>query len=163
MYVDHFFLSCSWCCFNGFQSGTQKGFPVSFIQCIAQFVNGKYEFVFLDSEFFSEEKTNQLGDSFYIRDDHKLVKIRLKEILFIESFREYVHLHIEQNEYIFRKTLSEIEKRLRFNDFIRVHKSYIISLDAVDAVEGNRIQIRTHKIPIGKSYKESFYQSLDLI
>ena len=108
-------------------------------------------------------KPNKLGDSFYIRDDYRLVKIRLKEILFIESFREYVHLHIEQNTYVFRKTLSQIEKRLRFKDFIRVHKSFIVSLDAVDAVEGNRIQIRTHKIPIGKSYKESFYQSLDLI
>jgi len=106
---------------------------------------------------------DKLGDSFYIRDDYKLIKIRLKEILFIESFREYVHLHIRQNKYVFRKTLSEIEKRLQFKNFVRVHKSYIISLDAVDAVEGNRIQIQSHKIPIGKSYKENFFNELDMI
>ena len=106
---------------------------------------------------------NELGDSFYIRDDYKLVKIRLKEILFIESYREYAHLHTKREKYVFRKTLSEIEQRLRSKRFLRVHKSYIVSLNTVDAVEGNRIQIQSHKIPIGKSYKETFYESLDLI
>lgn len=111
----------------------------------------------------AQTKPDLLGDSFYIRDEYKLIKIRLTDILFIESYGKYVHLHTREREYVFRKKLSDIEARLRSKDFLRVHKSYIVYLDAVDAIEGNRIQIRSHKIPIGKSYKETFYRSLDLI
>jgi DNA-binding LytR/AlgR family response regulator len=111
----------------------------------------------------TDKEPDKLGDSFYIREEYKLIKIRVKDILFVESYREYVHLHTLKKKYVFRKTLSNVEKRLSTKSFLRVHKSYIVSLDAIEAVEGNRMQIDKHHIPIGKSYKEAFYKRLDLI
>ena len=109
------------------------------------------------------EFKKEIGDSFYIKDDYKLTKIQLQEILFIESFREYVHLHTENKKHVFRKSLKEMENKLKSKRFLRVHKSYIVALNTVDAVEGNRIQIQSHKIPIGKSYKDAFLDELDVI
>lgn len=109
----------------------------------------------------SENKTN---DCFYIKDEYKWIKIRVNEILYIESFREYVHLHtIDSQKYVFRKSLREIEAKLKTHDFFRVHKSYIVALNTIDSIEGNRIYIQSHQIPIGKSYKEAFFNGLDLL
>lgn len=111
---------------------------------------------------FTEAKGKE-EDHFYVRGEHKMIKIRLKDLIYLESFREYTHLHLKDEKHIVRKSLTAFEKLLDPDKFMRVHRSFIVSLDQVDIVFGNTIRIGEQEIPIGKNYKSDFFDRLNLI
>lgn len=89
----------------------------------------------------------------FIKEDKKYYQIKLKDILFIEAYGNYVKINMVDRMIVSHQTLTSFTHNLPENKFIRVHKSFIISIDKIELIEGNRIQIRDHKIPIGKMYK----------
>lgn len=89
----------------------------------------------------------------FIKEDKKYYQIKLKDILFIEAYGNYVKINMVDRMIVSHQTLTSFTHNLPENQFIRVHKSFIISIDKIELIEGNRIQIRDHKIPIGKMYK----------
>ncbi len=89
----------------------------------------------------------------FVKEDKKHHQIRLKDILFIEGFGNYVKLHLTKRIIISHQSLISISQMIPEDQFMRVHKSFIISIDKIDLVEGNRIHIGDHSIPIGKMYK----------
>ncbi len=107
--------------------------------------------------------TEEARDHFFIRQDHTMIKVRYAEITHIESFREYAHVHTTTQKVIVKRPLKHFESLLAPTQFMRVHRSYIIALDKVDAVFGNRISIGPHEIPIGKSYKDTFFATIELL
>ncbi|WP_394746993.1 LytR/AlgR family response regulator transcription factor [Spongiimicrobium salis] len=88
----------------------------------------------------------------FLKIDKKLVKIILKEILFIESLKDYIKLHTTTGNHIAHKSLSSIIEELPSENFIRVHKSYAIAIDKVKSVEGNLVEIGNKGIPMGRNY-----------
>jgi len=109
------------------------------------------------------ESQQKQEDHFYVRGEHKMIKIRLKDLVYLESFREYTHLHLKDEKHIVRKSLVAFEKLLDQEEFMRVHRSFIVSLEQVDLVYGNIIRIGEQEIPIGKNYKSNFFDRLNLI
>lgn len=89
----------------------------------------------------------------FIKEDKKYYQISLKDILFIEAYGNYVKLHLVDRMIISHQTLISFSQHLPDNKFIRVHKSFIVSIDKIELIEGNRIHILNHQIPIGKMYK----------
>ena len=89
----------------------------------------------------------------FIKEDKKYYQIKLKDILFIEAYGNYVKINMVDRIIVSHQTLTSFTHNLPESQFIRVHKSFIISIDKIELIEGNRIHIKDHKIPIGKMYK----------
>ena len=79
--------------------------------------------------------------------------MKLEDILFTEAYGNYVKVYLADQVIITHQTLSKFEESLPESEFVRTHKSYIISIDKIDLIEGNRIRIKDYVIPIGKMYK----------
>lgn len=84
----------------------------------------------------------------------KRVKIYLDEILFIESLREYVRITTHDKSILTKFQLSEIEGLLAKNNFLRIHRSFIVAKEKIDAFTATDVEVSGKQIPIGRSYKE---------
>jgi len=87
-------------------------------------------------------------------DKKKMQKIYLDEILIIESLRDYLKIKTITNKYIIHSTLSSFTEKLPSNNFIRIHRSFTIAIDKIEAVQGNSVEIDGVKYVIGRSYIE---------
>jgi two-component system, LytTR family, response regulator len=95
------------------------------------------------------------GDShIFIKVDKKMMKINIEEILFVEGMKEYIKVVTQDKTYITHKSLTSLSEELPGDKFLRIHKSYVIALNKVKSIEGNRIQILNHTIPIGRNYSK---------
>lgn len=90
----------------------------------------------------------------FIKVDKKMVKINIDEILFIEGMKEYIKVVTPEKTYITHKSLTSLTDELPSERFMRIHKSYTIALNKVKSIEGNRIQIASYTIPIGRNYSK---------
>jgi DNA-binding LytR/AlgR family response regulator len=96
----------------------------------------------------------------FIRADYNLVKIALNEIIFIEGLDDYLKIHRDgQPPVVARMTMKAILEKLPVNDFIRVHRSYIIPLHRVEQIRNRIISIGSEEIPLGNSYAEAFFKA----
>ena len=91
-------------------------------------------------------------DYLFVKVDHKLVKINLDEILLVEGLQNYVKIHLKEKILIANYTMKAIESMLSAQ-FIRVHRSYIVSLRTILSIEGNLIDTSYQQVPIGTSFK----------
>jgi DNA-binding LytR/AlgR family response regulator len=96
----------------------------------------------------------------FIKTDGKLVKVAFTEILFVEALKDYISVCTTKGKLISLDSLINMEKLLPAHLFIRVHKSFIVSLEKIETVERNRIFIGEHVLPIGDLYKEKFMQMI---
>lgn len=95
------------------------------------------------------------GDShIFIKVDKKMMKINIEEILFVEGMKEYIKVVTPDKTYITHKSLTSLSEELPAERFLRIHKSYVIALNKVKSIEGNRIQIQSYTIPIGRNYSK---------
>lgn len=99
-------------------------------------------------------ETHRVEPYIFIKVDKKMVKINIDEILFIEGMKEYIKVVTPEKNYITHKSLTSLTEELPSERFMRIHKSYTISLNKVKSIEGNRIQISSHTIPIGRNYSK---------
>lgn len=96
----------------------------------------------------------QSDNFFTIKVDGKLTKVHLNDILFVEGLNEYIRIVCRNARHVTYERLGKIEDLLPSDRFLRVHKSYIIAKDKVESLEGNRLCIEEHKIPISRSKKD---------
>ena len=85
-------------------------------------------------------------------DKKKLKKIYLDEILVVESLKDYIKINTENDKHIIHQTLSSFTDSLPSDQFIRIHRSFTISIGKVETVEGNSVEIGAIRYPIGRSY-----------
>ena len=90
----------------------------------------------------------------FIKVDKKMMKINIDEILFIEGMKEYIKVVTPDKTYITHKSLTSLSEELPAERFLRIHKSYVIALNKVKSIEGNRVQIQSYTIPIGRNYSK---------
>jgi DNA-binding LytR/AlgR family response regulator len=93
-------------------------------------------------------------------DKKKMKKIFLDEILVIESLKDYLKINTLSGKYIIHSTLSDFTNLLPERDFIRIHRSYTVAIDKIDAVEGNSIEIEGLRYVIGRSYIDEVKQRI---
>lgn len=95
-------------------------------------------------------------DDLIVKADGKTYRVSVSDILYAESLGDYITLVTTNNKLTFNQSLKSFLNQLPESEFIRVHKSFIVSLKNIDYVEGNLISISETMIPIGKAYKEDF-------
>ncbi|WP_111308345.1 LytR/AlgR family response regulator transcription factor [Confluentibacter sediminis] len=93
-------------------------------------------------------------------DKKKMKKIFLDEILVIESLKDYLKINTLTGRYIVHSTLTDFTNLLPSRDFIRIHRSYTVAVDKIDAVEGNSVEIEGLRYVIGRSYLEDVKQKI---
>ena len=100
---------------------------------------------------------NPANPSFiFVKDGTKLVKVRLHDILYIEGLKDYVTIHTTQKKIVTLQRMKVLETQLPENQFIRIHNSYLVSLEAIDVIHKERVQIGTTFLPISDTYRNSF-------
>ncbi|MTI30949.1 LytR/AlgR family response regulator transcription factor [Xanthovirga aplysinae] len=135
--------------------------PFSFERFV-QSVNKASELIKLKKEVKKGEKeipeplpeTKVTEEFIIINADHKLYRVKLNDILYIEGLKEYVRYHTKDQKIIALQSLKSLEESLPYEQFIRVHRSYIVSMANIKTLEGNQVEVAGKMIPIGKSYKE---------
>lgn len=92
--------------------------------------------------------------------DHKIYRLKLDDILYIEGLKEYVSYFTPDKRIIALESLKNLEENLPKDKFIRIHKSYIVPIEKIRSIEGNQVEIGNKKIPIGRSYKDEVMKKL---
>jgi len=100
---------------------------------------------------------DQTSGFLYLRFDRKMVKIFLNDILYLESFKDYVVIHRDHEpELRIKQTLNSMENMLPQHLFLRIHRSFIVSVNKITAFTKNDVEIGKIELPIGKSYSHAF-------
>jgi DNA-binding LytR/AlgR family response regulator len=99
--------------------------------------------------------------SLFFNVSKKKVKIYLDEILYIESLKEYIRIYTVNKTILTKFPLGQIEELLAKNNFLRIHRSYIIARNRIDAFTASEVEVSGKQIPIGRSYKETVLATLE--
>ncbi len=92
-------------------------------------------------------------DYISVKSEHKIHRLALDQILYIESMREYVAFHTPAGRILSLESLKNLEKELPPDQFIRIHKSYMVALSQVKLLEGNQLYVGKEALPVGASYR----------
>jgi DNA-binding LytR/AlgR family response regulator len=99
-------------------------------------------------------------DYLFVNADYSLVKIKLSDVTYIEGLKDYIKIHLSTSTkpVVTRLTMKSVEERLSSGRFIRVHKSFIISLDKMESVRNLKVKIGAAQIPVSELYSEAFFK-----
>jgi len=98
------------------------------------------------------------ADFFFVKADKKLVRVNLADIVYIEGLKDYVIIRMPNDRVITLQTMKSLDERLPSADFQRIHRSYIVNVNRIEALHGNMVEVKekgkTTSLPVGKSYRE---------
>ncbi len=100
-------------------------------------------------------------DFIFVKTEHKIQKIQLDDILYIEGLKDYISIFTKNERIITLQNMKKMEETLPKGRFIRVHKSYIIGVEKIESIERSRILIAGKTIPVGDTYREAFFKLID--
>ncbi|GGD81355.1 DNA-binding response regulator [Emticicia aquatilis] len=110
-----------------------------------------------NSEVLSTPSTTQQQlDFIFVKTEYKIQKINLSDILYLEGLKDYVSIYTTNERILTLQTMKKMEEMLPSNRFVRVHKSYIVSLEKIETIERQRIFIGKNIIPVGDSFQKDF-------
>ena len=104
-----------------------------------------------------------LSDRIFVRHNNTMVKLFLKDVLYVEAERSYCRIFSKDSEYLLSVPLVELLEKLQIEDFMRIHRSFIINLKQIDEVAETHVVIDKKAIPLGKSFKKDFLRRLQFI
>ncbi len=104
-------------------------------------------------------------DFFFVKADKKLVKVNFTDIIYIEGLKDYVIIRLLHGRVITLQTMKSLEDKLPFGRFKRIHRSYIVAMDKITAIEGNMVEVvekdKPKLLPIGKNYRDELLELID--
>jgi DNA-binding LytR/AlgR family response regulator len=109
------------------------------------------------------ENNKSKSTELYVRTDSKIVKVSFNDVTYIEALADYIMIFTNNNKYIVHSTMKGFQSRLPSDQFVRVHRSYIVNKDKIESIENLFIVINKKFIPIGASYKDDFMKKLNLL
>ena len=94
---------------------------------------------------------------FFVNSDYSQIKVMFSDITWMEGLRDYVKIYLKNNNkpLVIRSSLKSIEEQLPSNKFIRIHKSYLISIESIIAIRKNSVFIKDKELPVGDTYRET--------
>jgi DNA-binding LytR/AlgR family response regulator len=136
--------------------------PVVF-ERFSKAVNKAFQLIKMKSpaEISVEEAPGVSHGFLMVKVEYTTIRVNLNEILYIEGLKDYVKIYTEGRLILTKTTMKNIIEKLPSGSFFRVHKSYIISVDKIDMIENSRIVIGNQRIPIGESYRASFFEMVN--
>jgi DNA-binding LytR/AlgR family response regulator len=102
---------------------------------------------------------------FFVKADKKLVRVNLDEIVYIEGLKDYVIIRQPNDRVITLQTMKSLDEKLPSADFQRIHRSYIVNLRRIEALQGNMVEVKekgkTTSLPVGKSYRDILAERIE--
>lgn len=95
-----------------------------------------------------------------VKSDKKLNKVFLNDITYVEAYGNYIFIYCGTERIMSKQTLTQFEEQLPASGFVRIHKSYVISMKAVKFFEGNEVSVGDKKLPVGKVYRNNLLKLL---
>jgi two-component system LytT family response regulator len=108
-----------------------------------------------------QPQSDLMSDFIFVKSEHKIQKVYLRDILFIEGLKDYISIFTPAERIITLQNMKKMEDALPERHFVRVHKSYIVSLNKIDSIERSRIWIGDKIIPVGDTYREDFFKIIE--
>jgi DNA-binding LytR/AlgR family response regulator len=111
------------------------------------------------------EGNKEEQDHIFVKSNSRLVKLKVSDIYFVEALKDYVVINTLEKRYTIHSTMKDIEAKLRADKFMRIHRSYIINVDRIAAIEQPNVILENDKkvIPIGGSYKDELSERINLM
>lgn len=103
------------------------------------------------------------ASSLFVKDKGRLHKIYIDDIALVIAEDNYAYLITSNKKILLSQTLKSIEKKLASPPFIRIHRSFLVNMDKIESVSDGYVFISTHKVPIGKSYRQDFFRKIKLL
>lgn len=97
----------------------------------------------------------------FVKDGTKLVKIKISDIMYVEGLKDYVTIYTPEKKVVSLQRIKALEMQLSDNQFIRIHNSYIVNLEWIDAIHKERVQIGKNLLPISDTYRKAFKDFID--
>lgn len=115
--------------------------------------------------FYSLIENKDSKDFIFVKSKSRLVKIKTNEIYYVEALKDYVVINTLERRYTIHSTMKDIVNKLSTDQFIRVHRSFIVRIDKIAAIEYPNLHLEKDKktIPIGGSFKDQLMNKLNLI
>lgn len=133
--------------------------PIAF-ERLLKAVNNYFE-VYTNSQQ-SSAVFSPISDFMFVRSDRKMIKIDFEDIIYIESYSDYLKIKLGDNNVIVtRETISSIEAKLPKKHFLRIHRSYIISIKHIRSFTNEHVTIFNQSLPISRSYKKEVLRELE--
>lgn len=104
-----------------------------------------------------------LNDRIFVKSGNSMVKIYLKDILYIQAERAYSQIATRERKYLLSSPLKAFEDQVSADNFLRVHRSFIVNLEHIDGLEENSIIINKERIPVSRSFQETLFKSLNIL
>ena len=101
------------------------------------------------------------GDSFFIKHGNSLVKINIKDLLFVQADDNYSKIVTRKQEYLVSMTLKKVVEKVNSDKFVRIHRSNYVNIAHIDSIQDNYVIIGKHKLPIGRSYHNDFFNRIN--
>jgi len=136
--------------------------PITFERFLKS-VNKYYQMSQEDVQIVANSISDKLPEeSFvYVKENKKIVKIYLSEIKYIEGLSEYIQIFTDKRKIITKTSMSQMEGKLPPENFLRIHKSFIVSVNKIEAFTANTIEIQGKELPIGRSFKNGVLNALN--
>jgi len=99
---------------------------------------------------------------FFIRQGRKMVKLYIDDIQYIESLKDYVQIYTPEKRFIYKARISNLEDELKDEQFIRIHKSFLIPVSKIESVSPSEVSIAGNDIPIGRTYRQIVMKRLGI-
>ena len=104
--------------------------------------------------FQKENQKDQANSFLYFRANRKMVKVYFNDILFIEALKDYIKIVMQSKTIVTKYVLATLAELLPADEFLRIHKSYIIAINKIESFNADSIQVAKHELPIGRLYKQ---------
>jgi two-component system response regulator LytT len=111
----------------------------------------------------TEEPEVLVKDSLFIKTDRLFVKVQISDILWFQSDGNYIKVVTSEHKHMIRSSFSSLLEKLPVKKFIKIHKSYYVNIDQVEAVNHTYVMINGHEIPLSRNYRDALYNSLNRI
>lgn len=134
--------------------------PITFNRFFQACNKAKEYHQLLNNDRSKNAEDSSTRDSFFIKCDSKYEKIYFDEILFVQALQNYVTIHTVNNKYVTLLFLKNVEQYLESDNFIRVHKSYIVSVSKIDRIEKSKIIIGAHQIPMSRNFRSDILEKI---
>lgn len=99
--------------------------------------------------------------SMFIKSNKKIVQIKFNEITYVEGLGDYIKIYTDKTHFITNISMKKMEDALPSNDFFRIHKSHIVNLQKILAIDGNMVEVSAKKLMIGHSYRANFFTRIN--
>ncbi len=109
----------------------------------------------------SQPVAESTDDFIFVKDGTKYVKVKLNDILYIEGLKDYVAIHTKEKKIVSLQTMKSLEAVLPSAQFIRIHNSYIVAIQAIDSLDREKVQVSSTLLPVSDTYKKALKELID--